>query len=483
MQFLSGKAAEWLEIDVRSLALFRVLLASLLLVDLAVRAPSITAHYTDAGVLPRDITYTAHWAPGFWSLHMLHGGFALQAALFGVAAIGAVLLLIGWQTRAATVLSWVMLVSLHNRNITLLNAGDDLLHALLFWAMFLPLGHAWSVDARRAPSPPPRAVLHPAGALLLLQVILVYWVVVVRRLDQPQWFERGNAVWLALMMDAYTSHVGVWVRDHATWALRPLTWIAISIEAFGPLLAFSPWRTGPWRMVAVLLFVAMHLGFGVLMEIGIFWAVSIASWTVFVPSWAWDQLGARIASLRLVVQDTRDRSAPWWVSLAAAAAMAVVLTWNARSLAPKGAPGWEATHRLDVVGNALRLDQGWNVYSPPGTNDGWFLAIGTLADGREVELRTDVSPPSFERPTDIADSYVDQRWQRFLFTMNTPRRKIVLRPYANWVAADWERRHPDAPHLTTVRLVYMACNTGKRKELPVERQELGTFAVRGRVTR
>ena len=40
--------------DLRSLALMRIGAATLLLVDLAMRAGDLIAHYTDAGVLPRE---------------------------------------------------------------------------------------------------------------------------------------------------------------------------------------------------------------------------------------------------------------------------------------------------------------------------------------------------------------------------------------------------------------------------------------------
>ena len=46
---------ELFEIDLRSLALFRVGLAVSVLVDLGTRAFELEAHYTDAGVLPADL--------------------------------------------------------------------------------------------------------------------------------------------------------------------------------------------------------------------------------------------------------------------------------------------------------------------------------------------------------------------------------------------------------------------------------------------
>ena len=50
-------------IDLRSLAAFRMALGVLLLADLVMRAQDLSAHYTDWGVLPRDILSAHFWPP------------------------------------------------------------------------------------------------------------------------------------------------------------------------------------------------------------------------------------------------------------------------------------------------------------------------------------------------------------------------------------------------------------------------------------
>jgi hypothetical protein len=51
-------------------------------------------------------------------------------------------------------LSFLMLVSVHGRNPTLMQGGDHLMRAMLFWSIFLPLGARWSFDAAgREPGP------------------------------------------------------------------------------------------------------------------------------------------------------------------------------------------------------------------------------------------------------------------------------------------------------------------------------------------
>jgi len=97
-------------IDLRTLALFRAGLATLLLVDLALRARDLTAHYTDFGVMPRAVQST-NLDPFAWSVHLVNGTAWFQAVLFCAAALFAVMLFAGYRTRLATVMSWALLLS------------------------------------------------------------------------------------------------------------------------------------------------------------------------------------------------------------------------------------------------------------------------------------------------------------------------------------------------------------------------------------
>ena len=133
-----------LGLDLRSLALFRMCAALVVLADLALRARDLRAHYTDDGVLPQAYFLVDKTR---WSLHLLSGSAYFQAALFVLAAVFALLLLVGYRTRLATFVTWLLLLSLQSRNWMILNSGDVVLRLTLFWSLFLPLGARFSVDS------------------------------------------------------------------------------------------------------------------------------------------------------------------------------------------------------------------------------------------------------------------------------------------------------------------------------------------------
>jgi len=83
-------------IDLRSLALFRIATATLLLVDLASRARLLTENYSDAGAYPRATVLVNFPIGALPSLHLLSGSARFQLGLFVLAGIAAALLLVGY---------------------------------------------------------------------------------------------------------------------------------------------------------------------------------------------------------------------------------------------------------------------------------------------------------------------------------------------------------------------------------------------------
>ena len=157
-------------IDFRSLAVFRIAVAILILIDLFQRSRFLQALYTDLGVLPRQLVGPR---PPQFSIYLIDGSYGFQLLAFGLAGIFALMLLVGYRTRVSTIGSWLMLVSLHARQFLLHDGGDLILSMMLFWAIFLPLGACLAIDGRRdaAPRSSP-TLLSAATVAILIQFVL-----------------------------------------------------------------------------------------------------------------------------------------------------------------------------------------------------------------------------------------------------------------------------------------------------------------------
>lgn len=278
-------------VDLRTLALFRVLLGVYILIDLLMRSRDLVAHYTDAGIMPRSVQID-HLYITTWSLHLANGAAWFQALLFVVAGIAALGLLAGWRTRLMTVLSWLLMLSVQNRNTFVLSGEDALALLMLFWAMFLPLGAHYSVDAAldRTQRFSSNAYATMATAALLLQGMSMYFFSALLK-THPVWYQDGTAVHYALQLDYFATPLALWFRQFDS-LLTGLTYYVYALELVGPILIFSPIFHRTFRTLFMLAFMTMHLSFLLFLEIGFFPFISIIMNLAFLPGWMWDRLAS-----------------------------------------------------------------------------------------------------------------------------------------------------------------------------------------------
>ena len=125
----------------------RIVLALVLVFDLAKRLSSLTTWYSNQGLLPNHtLLWRPPYEPTFSPFFMMSQPW--EAALgFLVCAVAYVALLLGWRTKAAQVASFVAVLALHGRVMFVQNGGDVVLSLLAMWAMLLPMGRRYSVDA------------------------------------------------------------------------------------------------------------------------------------------------------------------------------------------------------------------------------------------------------------------------------------------------------------------------------------------------
>lgn len=289
--------------DLRSLAALRIALALIVLADLAGRATNLRVHYSDAGILPREVLIES-LNPWRWSLNLINGTVAFQQALFVVTAIAAVWLLLGYKTRLMTVLVWALMVSIQVRNPLVLSAADTLLRLLLFWGMLLPLGAVWSIDRQRGAFPKRLSMrfVSVATAGLYLQIAFMYWFTAALKTG-ADWREDGSALFYALGAEQITTPFGEWAQQFPS-VLQSLTFFALGIEVVAPILLFSPIWTDKLRMVAIASLMGMHLGILLTMNIGIFPWTSALCMLAFLPGSFWESVEPRV---RTVVQSRFDR--------------------------------------------------------------------------------------------------------------------------------------------------------------------------------
>ncbi|MGW2299800.1 HTTM domain-containing protein [Streptomyces sp. NPDC001809] len=143
--------------------------------------------------------------------------------VYGLAVLSAVLLLLGWRTRAVSVVFMVGVLSLQNRSVFVGDGGDNVLHLAAIYLVLTRCSRVWSLDARRAAR---EARAADAGEPLSDdRVGPLLWTVLGGFLLATTWFsEVTGEWWLPVLLWVLWLGNGLWwlVRRYAPGEPRTL---------------------------------------------------------------------------------------------------------------------------------------------------------------------------------------------------------------------------------------------------------------------
>ncbi|PSQ54744.1 HTTM domain-containing protein [Halobacteriales archaeon SW_8_68_21] len=515
---LSAAVAARSSVDPRALAAFRIGLGALLITDLLRRSRSLSAFYTDYGVLPRRALFADY--SEVYSLHALSGEPWAVASLFAVAGVVALALVVGYRTRLATVVSWLLLLSLQARNPMVLNAGDALLAMLLFWGTFLPLGARWSVDAIGRsdaedpgsgatadaevdmtpdaadaavddPTPEPASAGGSRGAAVatvaslgvLLQMLVMYVTNGVHKLEGDLWMG-GEAVAYVMRADHFTYLLG----DHITafpGLLRAATYVWVVLLFASPLLILL---TGFLRAAVASLFIGTHLGMAVTMRIDLFPVIAVVGFVPFYqtpvwdaaeravdrfgPSTALDRCRVRLESVGRTLSSL-DASPPRPTRSDRLAS----LSRGVRAGVERGRPlfstvipvffvvlivlssaqsvGYgEVPDRGEEVLETVEMDQHWRMFAPEPVRTTRWFAAPGVLENGSERDVLHDGEVSMDRPPDIDATYPSARWRKYLSNVYSGGNEKHRSYLAHYLCAEWNRTHATGVENVTVYQLY-----------------------------
>jgi Vitamin K-dependent gamma-carboxylase len=179
-------------------------------------------------------------------------------------------LLLGWHTRVAAVLAWLTHTMLKTSGNTSIYGVDEFAHIALFYCVFMPVGHALSLDrlagrVRGEPSAAARLALR----VLQLHLCVAYVSSGIHKAVGEQWWD-GEAVWRSLMRPDLGQFDMAWLAD-APWVAMLACWGTLLVELGYPLLVWPRW----WRKLGALATIGLHVGIAVGLGLVSFAAVMI----------------------------------------------------------------------------------------------------------------------------------------------------------------------------------------------------------------
>ena len=452
---------KYLSFDLRALACMRIGIAAVIILDLLIRASDLEAFYSDTGVLPLEVLFKHGWNEYFISIHTMSGLWEIQLVLFLLSFFCALMLLIGYRTQLFTVLSWFLLLSLHNRNGFILQGGDDLLRMVLFWCMFIPWGTRYSYDSLRLSSKE-RSLVTPVSVALfayLLQVAYLYTGSAL--LKGPEWSSEFTALYYTYSLDQIAFPITKYLYYHPT-LLKELTRIAFYFELLIPVLFFFPFAHSFFRSLAVVLIVLFHmfneftLFIGLFPIIGIMTAIGILPTVVMnkVDSWLSHQrvmLSKPVYFLALRIKNFVQWKTPfivpnWLKNIQTALLIFLVVfvfDWNFSNLSFVHS---KLSDHLRFIGYSLRLDQSWGMFAPGVfKDDGWYVLKAKPSD--EHQPTFDLLHPNEEltlqKPSSVVGMFKNDRWRKYFENYMFSDNEFLRGYFCNYTTRIWNSRHEE----------------------------------------
>ncbi len=215
-------------------------------------------------------------------------------AFFWAFLSSAILLTLGLFTRVNSVVVFLCLISIHQRNLFITNSGDTFLRVTGFFLMFAPAGAALSMDRLiRIWQGKEDAIIQPqspwAQRMIQIELSLLYFSAFCWKVKGPLWIH-GTALYYVYHLDAVQRF------QLPAWLLRPTmlklgTWSALALEfSLGVLIWIKKLRYA-------------LLGLGLLFHL-------FLEYSLNVPLFQWDVLSAYILFV-----DPADMTRVWnWIS-------------------------------------------------------------------------------------------------------------------------------------------------------------------------
>lgn len=402
-------------VDLRSLAVYRILLGSVLLLDVINRITLVPAFYSDSGIVPRSLADLGTYEYAYhFQLMMLSGSEWFSYLFLGILALFSLLLIAGYKTKPVTLLCWLFLCSLSVRNSLVLHAGDTLLTVLLFWGIFLPLGRTFSIDVlKQNHSPKSFRFFSAATVGLYIQFLIIY---IMNGLYKGQFLAWVDGTHLYNTFSRFELIKPFALQIYPFYdVLSFLTQFSLYLELFGPLLFFIPVGFVLFRMVGIVLFLGLQLSIFLTFNIGLFPIVSLTGILVFLPTEFWDFTGERFEKKLLYFQLNRNTKSLVTLSrnlfseVIVGVVTVYILVWNISEYSSKNS----LPEIFKTPGYFLKLDQKWALFSGPEEKSEYLSVHATYSDSSTLDLMDDLKTTSTAINQISYATYNNYRWRIF----------------------------------------------------------------------
>jgi uncharacterized membrane protein YphA (DoxX/SURF4 family) len=293
------------------IALFRILYALIVILDIALLKPDWQVWFGPRGVISLQTMQQMEPGTRINVFGVLPQTEFWTNAVFWAMLVGALFLLVGLFTRASSIVVFVLVASLHERNLFIVHSGDTMLRATGFFLMFTPAGAALSLDrllniwrGREGSVPQPRAPW--AQRIIQIEMCLLYFTTFWNKSLGASWVD-GTAVYYVQNLEQF-HRFPMPSFLHSMPMVKLETWFTLAVEfALGTLVWIKE-----LRYPILVLGLMLHMGLEYSMNVPMFQWIVLALYVTFVDpadlarAWAWVR---RLVGARPVAFSARSQRA------------------------------------------------------------------------------------------------------------------------------------------------------------------------------
>ena len=223
------------------------------------------------GELARYLSGSGAPRAGWLVDHLGPLGVSESACLHSIAGLYVASLVglgLGLFTRVSAVMAWFLHWTLISTAGATSYGADTYAHIFLFYLMLAPAGDAWSLDALRSrASRPPSSAARLGLRVMQIHLCVSYLASGIMKSAGVQWWN-GELIWRALSLPVYQQRDMTWLASYP-WICQIAGLVALFTE-LGYCVFIWPRRT---RRLWIKAIVALHLGIGLFLGLGVFAAI------------------------------------------------------------------------------------------------------------------------------------------------------------------------------------------------------------------
>lgn len=263
--------------DPLTLGIVRILLGLVCALNALTRLLAVPELYAPDSMVPWESYRQSMGWPRFSLLRWMPPTARSASLVLFAELCFALLVTFGFCSRVSCACLYVLMTSMHHRNMDVLDASDTIIRLFLFLICFSPCGAAASIDSLVWQMP--EQISPWALRLLQIQLCLIYVQSVRLKLTGPLW-RNGTAAWYPLQLERFIRIPYPRRLFGHPLVLRSVTWGVLAVEFLTGILIW----VSELRMPVIAIAFLLHVGFACFLQLRLFSFVMCIGLVSFIPS-------------------------------------------------------------------------------------------------------------------------------------------------------------------------------------------------------